>query len=282
MDIVDIRYIDTSELDGYIRESLKRWDQTKSNFADSVTIVSKRIWKDDLSTRAAYYCNDNEWTTLMIYVEYNEVEMAGRIEMEHFGPSSETTKQDLKEIMTEVVGSFEPLLAPLPFGVKCPHCGAKYVYKTRTGTVDCQNCAKPFDLEFQEESTSLQIQDNDKLEPSGRYIALDRRKIAYCTWCGTAESSQWVSGNLEKIYCSMDCVYADRLEMNSMLAFCSCLIPFFCLLLFVPIIAQSQSGYLALLPFLVTFGLLPLVFIYLIFRGKSIRASRPKNSRMPK
>jgi len=115
----------------------------------------------------------------MIYVDYDEVDMTGRIEIEHIGSSSEATKQDLKKIMTEVVGTFEPTLAPLPFGVKCPHCGARYVYKTRTGIVECQNCANPFDLQFQNQPDTKARTDGER-KLSSRYIALDRSKIVRC------------------------------------------------------------------------------------------------------
>jgi len=275
MDIVEINYIDTTELDGYIHESLKRWDQTRSNLTENVTIISRRVWKDELNTRAAYCCRVNKWTTMMIYVEYDEVDMTGRIEIEHIGSSSEATKQDLKKIMTEVVGTFEPTLAPHPFGVKCPHCGARYVYKTRTGIVECQNCAKPFDLQFQDQpATEARIDEERKL--SSRYIALDRSKIVRCKWCGTVESSSWKSSGSTKIYCSNDCLFADSLETNTLGGFCIFILP---IVLFLPFMGLPGSSFLNLIPMYGTFWIMALVFFYLVFRGYNTRTRRPKNSR---
>jgi hypothetical protein len=278
MDIVDINYIDTTELDGYIRESLKRWDQTRFYLASSVTIISKRVWKDELNTRAAYYCRVNDWATMIIYVEYDEVEMTGRIEIEHIGPSSEATKQDLKKIMTEVVGSFEPLLAPLPFGVKCPHCGAKYVYKTRTGIVDCQNCGKPFDLQFQDQPPTLEPTDEER-EPISRHIALDRSKIAHCKWCGTVESSNWTHSRYGKIYCSRDCMYADILETNVIVGLCIFGFP---IVLLLPFIGYSSFQFSNMIPVYSIFWIMALILVFFVYRGYTIRGSRPKNSRVPR
>lgn len=155
MNIIEISYIDTAELDIYIRESLKQWRDTASPFAVTIDILSKRIWREDVNTKAVFYCPLKPHSAyarplLIIYVEYDEVNMTGRIELECHDLDSKISKS-LIEIFKDVFGLFDPATSPLPFGVKCPHCGAKYMYKTRTGTVTCQNCAKPFDLEYQEE-----------------------------------------------------------------------------------------------------------------------------------
>ena len=217
-------------------------------------------------------------TTMIIYVEYDEVEMTGRIEIEHIGPSSEATKQDLKKIITEVVGSFEPSLAPLPFGVKCPHCGASYVYKTRTGIVDCQNCAKPFDLQFQNQPPTVERASEER-EPISRYVSLDRSKIAHCMWCGTVESSNWTHSRHGKIYCSNDCLFADSLESNALGGCCTMILPIGLLL---PFIGFSGFQFLTLLPIFSIFWVLALIFFGLVIKGNIIRTSRPKNSRIPK
>jgi hypothetical protein len=217
----------------------------------------------------------------MIYIDYDEVEMTGKIEIEYLGGFSNAAKQELTDIFNDVIGAFDPSAAPLPFGVKCPHCGARYVYKTRTGTVDCQNCAKAFELEYQEE-IPLSKSDTAKIrsvrEPGSKYVALDRSKIAHCKWCGTVESSNWKYGRYGNIYCSNDCLFADGLETNALVGLCAFALPILLILLFM---SYSIALFLGAIPILSIFWILALAFFYFVFKGNSTRESRPKNSRMP-
>ena len=123
VEIVDISYIDTAELDRYIHESLKRWKIA------SVDIISKRVWRDEFSIKAAYHCVGNypshyQWPTLMVYVDYDEVDMTGRIEIEFIRAMTKSDGLKLIENFKDVFGSFNPATVPLPFRVKCPHCKA--------------------------------------------------------------------------------------------------------------------------------------------------------------
>lgn len=285
MDIVEINYIDTSELDRYIHESLKRWRDTAAPFAVTINILTKRIWRNDVKTNAVFYCQLEPHSAynrplLIVYVEYDEVNMTGKIELESVDLESEVSK-NLIDSFKGVFISFDPATAPLPFGVKCPHCGAKYVYKTSTGTVNCQNCAKPFDLEYQEE-IPLSEPDAARVgsvrELGSRYIALDRSKITHCKWCGTVESPNWKSSRDGKIYCSNDCLLADSLEMNALGGFCTIILPFF--LLF-PFIGFSSSFFVGMIPIYGIFWITSLVFFFLALKGNNTRASRPRNSRKP-
>ena len=152
MDIVEISYIDSAELDGYIREAIKRWEKSKVNKWCSISIRTRHVWRDESSTKAVYYCLFEYATgyggpSLMIYVDYDEVDMTGIIEIEYLGRFPSVAKEALVGIFNEVVSSFDPSTTPLPFEVICPHCKARYVYKKRVGIVVCQNCAKSFDLE---------------------------------------------------------------------------------------------------------------------------------------
>lgn len=286
MDIVEISYIDTAELEGYIREAMKRWEKSKVNRLGMFYIRTRRVWRDDSYTKAVFYCSFEiayHYTgpSMMIYIDYDEVEMTGKIEIEYLGTFSNTAKEELVSIINDVIGSFDPSTAPLPFGVKCPHCGAKYVYKTRTGTVNCQNCAKQFDLEYQED-LPLSQEDTAKVrkvkEQTSRYVALDRSKIAHCKWCATVESSSWKHGKYGGIYCSNDCLYADSLEIN---AFAGCCVLLFPILLFLPFMRYS-STLSGVIPILGIFGIMALVFFYLVFKGNSTRVVRPRNSRRPR
>ena len=212
MDIVEVSYIDTSELDGYIREALKRWERSKTSGWGEVEIRARRVWRDDSSTKAAYYCPFNFSShiaspSVMIYVDYDEVDMTGTIEIEYLGSFSNAAKEELVGIFNEVIGSFDPSIAPLPFGVKCPHCKARYVYKKRTGIVNCQNCAKEFDLELQEKvpSGTSESFDGGIKESQSRLVAVDKSKITRCKWCGSIESSDWFYAGFNEVYCSKDC-----------------------------------------------------------------------------
>ena len=287
LEIVEINYIDTDELDRYVHEPLKQWRDTASPFAVTIDTLSKRIWREDVNTRAVYYCPlkpHSAYTRpmLIIYVEYDEVNMTGRIELECNDLDSKISKS-LIEVFNDVFNTYDPATAPLPFEVRCPHCKAKYVYQVRTGTVTCQNCAKSFDLEPQEDLPPVEsddVKEKRVRESSSRYIAVDRSKIASCNWCGTLESNNWEHGKYGgTIYCSTDCFYANSLETNALFGFCTFMIP---IILLLPFLGYSS---IPLPSTILIFGMLwflALPFLYFVLKGNSTRTSRPKNSRVPK
>ncbi|MFW9806556.1 MAG: hypothetical protein ACFFFK_07490 [Candidatus Thorarchaeota archaeon] len=155
MESIKISCIDTAYLDTYINESVIRWREAAEY--DIVRIATRRVWKDELNTKAVYFCPFCSETAicgpyLMIYVDYNEVEMSGIVEFEIADRKSIPPKLNPLEIFDNVFSTYDPTTAPLPFGVKCQHCGATYVYKKRTGIVVCQNCGRSFDLGYEKVS----------------------------------------------------------------------------------------------------------------------------------
>ncbi len=91
----------------------------------------------------------------MVYIDYDEVDMTGRIELDYIlftyysRKLLRKTREALPKIIGDVFSTFDPSTAPLPFEVKCTHCGARYVYNKRTGIVNCQNCGKSFELKHE-------------------------------------------------------------------------------------------------------------------------------------
>jgi hypothetical protein len=282
MDIIEISYIDTSELDGYIREAIKRWENTDVNRWGIIQIRTRHVWKDDSSTKAVYFCpyetaSRYAGPIVMIYVDYDEVDMTGKIEIEHLGSFSNKAKEELVKIFNEVVGSFDPSLAPLPFGVKCPHCQARYVYSKRTGVVRCQNCDKPFELELQEKTPSGISESVEDYSKRKRLVAVDRSKVTRCKWCGTIESSNWVYTSNNEAFCSKNCYYANNMELNGIFGLCCiCIVP---LILMTIMMAGGPIPEFILLIFVS--WLLSMMSVYSYFTGNRVRREVPKNSRRP-
>ncbi|TFG99903.1 hypothetical protein E4H12_01000 [Candidatus Thorarchaeota archaeon] len=113
MDIIEISYIDTAELDGYISESIKRWEKIEENKWFAFQIETGGLLRDEFSTKAVYYCStdycvNHSGPSLVISVEYNEVEMTGKIEIEYQGSFSNAAKQKLIDIFNDVIGTFDP------------------------------------------------------------------------------------------------------------------------------------------------------------------------------
>ena len=280
MDFIEISYIDTSELDGYILEVLKRWERTNVIRWGTINIRTKRIWKDDSSTKAVFFCPFDVTSgyimpSLMIYVDYDEINMIGRIEIEYIGDFSTKAKGVLVGIFEEVVCSFDPSVAPRPYGVKCPHCQARYVYPKRTGEVRCQNCNKPFELEVQEKVPSGISESDSEVRERKELVAVDRSKVTRCMWCGTVESSGWVYTSSNEAYCSKDCFYANKMEMNGIFGlFCSCIIPLF-LIAFMMVGSAVPEFVLVIIACWLASGF----SIYAYFIGKRVRREVPKQSR---
>jgi hypothetical protein len=215
----------------------------------------------------------------MIYVDYDEVDMIGTIEIEYLGSFSHTAKEELVGIVNEVIGTFDPSIAPLPYGVKCPHCQARYVYRKRTGVVDCQNCAKSFDLELQEKARleATEFVNGSIKESQPRLVGVDRGKISRCKWCGSIESSQWFYSGFNDAYCSRDCYNADRVEINGILGFSFAIaLP---LLLITAMISLGPIPELVILIF--CSWLLSICSIYSYKSGRKVRQDVLKSSRQP-
>ena len=111
MNIIEISNIDTDELDGYIHESIKRWEKLEENKWFAFQIETRREGRDEFSTKAVYYCStdycvNHSGPSLVISVEYNEVEMIGKIEIEYLGRFSNAAIQELKDIFNDVIGTF--------------------------------------------------------------------------------------------------------------------------------------------------------------------------------
>ena len=282
MDFIEISYIDTSELDGYIREVLKRWERTNVIRWGTINIRTRRIWRDDASTKAVFFCPfevtaDYTMLSLMIYIDYDEINMTGKIEIEYLGDFSTKAKDALVGIFEEVVCSFDPSVAPLPYGVKCPYCQARYVYPKRTGVVKCQNCNKPFDLEIQEKAPSGISGPVSVDTTRTGLVAVDRRKATHCKWCGTIESSQWVYTSSNNAYCSKDCFYADKLEQNGIFGLCCAgIVPLFVIAF---MISLGPVPELVLVVF--SCWLLSMFFVYSYYLGRRARREVPKLSRQP-
>ena len=284
MDIVEISYIDTAELDGYIREALKRWEKSESTGWGTVGIQARRVWRDESSTKAVYYCPFNYHSqysgpTVLIYVDYDEVDMTGTIEIEYLGRFSHRAKEDLTRIFNEVIGNFDPSIAPLPFGVKCPHCGARYVYRKRIGVVECQNCAKSFDLELQEKAhlETAESIEGDINESRRRIIAVDASKIPRCKWCGSIEDLKFRYGQFGNAYCSKDCFLADSVEVNMFFGFC-----FVFLVPLIFIVVMSAVGpVLEFIVLIILFWMMSIFSIPAYKQGKKVREDVPKSSREP-
>jgi len=280
MDLIEISYIDTSELDGYIREVLKRWERTNVIRWSTINIRTKRIWRDDSSTKAVFFCpfeitSGYVFPSLMIYVDYDEINMSGRIEIEYIGDFSTKAKGALVDIFEEVVCSFDPSFAPRPYGVKCPHCQARYVYSKRTGEVRCQNCDKPFTLELQEKAPSEISESVSEDIERRRLVAVDKSKVTRCQWCGTIESPQWVYTSSNEAYCSKDCFYANKMEMNGVFGLCcGCIIPLF--LIFIMVFGNAYPEFILLVLMCWLFSGFS---IYAYYTGKRVRSEVPKQSR---
>jgi len=282
MDLIEISYIDTSELDGYIREVLKRWERSKVFRWGTINIRTRRIWRDDSSTKAVFFCpyditSGYIMPSLMIYIDYDEINMTGKIEIEYIGDFSTKAKEALVDIFEEVVCSFDPSFAPRPYGVKCPHCQARYVYSKRIGIVRCQNCDKPFELELQEKVPSGISESTGEVIERKRLVAVDKSKVTRCKWCGTIESSQWMYTSNNNAYCSKDCFSADKLEINGILGLCfGCVFP-------LVIVAMILFGVAVPELLLVLFMslLLSTCSIYSFYTGKKVRKEVPKLSRQP-
>lgn len=280
MDLLEISYVDTSELDGYIREVLKRWERTNVIRWGTINIRARRVWKDDSSTKAVFFCpyevNSGCFSpALMIYVDYDEINMTGRIEIDYIGDFSTKAKDALVGIFDEVLGTFDPSIAPRPYGVKCPHCQARYVYPKRTGEVRCQNCDKPFELEFQEKEPSGTSEESSQGTERRRLVAVDRSKVTRCQWCGTIESSGWVYTSNNEAYCSKDCFYANKIEINGLLGLCfGCILPLFVIV--ITMIGRASPELILIL----LLSWIPAAFsIYAFFTGKRVRREVPKMSR---
>jgi len=277
MDFIEISYIDTSELEGYIHEAIKRWDKSNGIRLSTINIRTRHVWKDESSTKAVfYYSYEGPYgPSLMIYVDYDEVNMGGVIEIEYLSEFSTKAKGALVAVFNEVLGSFDPSFAPRPYGVKCPHCQARYVYSKRTGVVRCQNCDKPFELELQEKEPGGTSDSASEVIKKPRLVAVDRSRVTHCKWCGTIESSEWVYTSNNEAYCSKDCFHADKMEMNGLFGLCcSCMIP---LLLFVIVMIGQAVPELILV---VIVCWLPSTFsIYAFYTGKRVRRDVPKMSR---
>jgi len=284
MDIVEISYIDTAELDSYIREAIKCWNKSDVIKWCNFTIRTRRVWRDESSTKAVYYCLleypfTNIVQSLMIYVDYDEVEMMGKIEIEYLASFSRVVKEGLVDIFNEVVGSFDPSTAPLPFGVKCPHCQARYVYSKRTGVVKCQNCAKSFALELQENgSISPSESVNQRVSKSKTYsVTVDKNKVTHCAWCGRIESYNWVYSRGNTAFCSRDCFHASNLEMNGIASIsCLCAFPLF----LIAIIAARGLAFEGVILIFVSL-LLAAISVYGYATGRRVRKDVPKMSRRP-
>jgi len=284
MDIVQVSYIETAELDGYIREALKRWENSKVIGWGGISIQARRVWRDKSSTKAAYYCPFNYGShvsspSVMIYVDYDEMDMTGTIEIEYLGRFSSVAKEELTELFNEVIGTFDPSTAPLPFGVKCPHCQARYVYRKRTGVVECQNCAKEFDLELQEKARvdATESVDGGIIDSRRRLIAVDRNKTTSCKWCGSVEGDNWRYGQYGKVYCSKDCFNADMVEINMCFGFILIFLAPFIFLVVMSAVGPVPEFIAAI----VLFWIISVFSINSYRQGKKIREDVPKSSRQP-
>jgi hypothetical protein len=69
--------------------------------------------RDEFSTKVVYYCStdycvNHSGPSLIINVNYDEVEMTGKIEIEYEGTFSNAAKQELIDIFNDVIGTFDP------------------------------------------------------------------------------------------------------------------------------------------------------------------------------
>ncbi|MGY5858721.1 MAG: hypothetical protein RTU63_05075 [Candidatus Thorarchaeota archaeon] len=113
MDSIEIRHIDTAVLEDVIRESIKRWEKIKGNQWSDYQIETSSVERNEFSTKAVYhcstdYCVNHPGPMITIYVDYDEVEMTGKIEIEYDSTFSNAAKQKLIDILNDVIGTSNP------------------------------------------------------------------------------------------------------------------------------------------------------------------------------
>jgi len=118
------------------------------------------------------------------------------------------------------------------------------------------------------------------------YIAVDKEEVLRCTWCGSAESAEWIRGKSRGVYCSSTCENADGFDAALC---CSIIVPALWILYMLSFLSANPEFFQpSAIPFTVTiigpvfmiFGLVPFIFglrkISVINKAK---AAVPKGSR---
>lgn len=116
MDIIETGYIDTAELDHYIRRAIKRWEEIEANKWFDFLIETRQKSRDEFITKAIYdcstdYCVNHPGPSLVISVDYDEIERTGKIEIEYEDSFSDGSRQKLIDILSDVIGTFDPSTA---------------------------------------------------------------------------------------------------------------------------------------------------------------------------
>ena len=108
------------------------------------------------------------------------------------------------------------------------------------------------------------------------YIGVDPSRVARCKWCGSAESSHWISFRNSQ-YCSRDCLRASESYVRLAGSV-------FCQILVVVMFAYEQFSFPFMgpppVPLFLSFEMLPIALSLWSLHGVSLRTKIPEGSRM--
>lgn len=119
------------------------------------------------------------------------------------------------------------------------------------------------------------------------YIAVDRKMVMRCGWCGTAESSSWIQGDHGGgVYCSNTCMDADNVDkardqtIVSLLVWFIFIIPSWLMLYDSQDLLMYSDLPLTIVVFITLFLSCPLsLSIAKLSAGRKARKKIPRNSR---
>jgi len=118
------------------------------------------------------------------------------------------------------------------------------------------------------------------------YIAVDKEEVMRCTWCGSAESTEWIRGRSRGVYCSSTCENADGFDAALCCAITApayMIVPLLSFLSDNPESFQSSGIHFIVAvfgPLFTIFGLVPFIFGLRKISGiYKARAAVPKGSK---